>query len=129
MAQFKGPVTGATCTIDNSGMINFATTVPGAYEYRVFVSNGMATDSCVHAFIVHGGAGCCVAGRGNVDGAGGVDLSDLSRLVAYMYSASTVLPCWDEANITGTGTIDLSDLSTLILFLTVPGSVTLANCP
>lgn len=129
LTQYKGPLTGATCTIDNTGMIDFVATDPGLYEYRVNVTNGSVADSCVHAFIVHGGSGCCAGARGNVDGVAGVDLSDLSRMISYMYNANTILGCWDEANVNGSGIIDLTDLSILISYLTVPGSVTLANCP
>ncbi|MBK7140632.1 MAG: hypothetical protein IPH75_00970 [bacterium] len=129
MTQIYGSPSGAYCTLSSTGLISFQATDPGLYEYRVTVTDYLVRDSCNHFFIVHGGPGCCSGSRGNVDGVGSVDLSDLSRLIAYMHNASTVLSCWDEANITGTGTIDLSDLSTLIAYLTVPGSVTFPGCP
>lgn len=129
LSQVYGPPFGATCTIDSLGLIQFNPIAPGSYDYRVIVTDGFMADTCEHSFIVHGGSGCCVSQRGNVDGSGSVDLSDLSRMISYMYNANTILGCWDEANVNGSGIIDLTDLSILISYLTVPGSVALANCP
>lgn len=72
---------------------------------------------------------CCVGTTGNVNMAGGVDLSDLSLMIAYL----TVTPrpsisCFAEANINALGSIDLTDLSYLIAFLTA-GPITFPNCP
>lgn len=80
------------------------------------------------------GPHCCLGYRGNVDGSldDMVDLSDLSRLVAYLTSPkySVYLPCPDEANSNGAGIIDLADLTFLIAFLTFdPGSIELLFCP
>lgn len=129
MTQFTGSPTGATCSMDNTGKISFVASQPGVYEYRAKVTDGTTVDSCLHSFVVHGGPGCCVGMRGNIDGVGGVDLSDLSRLIAYMTNSFISLPCIDEANLSGTGNVDLTDLSIMILYLTSPGSVTIANCP
>ncbi len=72
---------------------------------------------------------CCCQGRtGNVNGAGGVDLGDLSALVSYLTSGGFVLPCPNSANVNGTGAVDLGDLSALVSYLTGGGFV-LPNCP
>ncbi|MFZ1683319.1 MAG: M64 family metallopeptidase [Candidatus Zixiibacteriota bacterium] len=71
---------------------------------------------------------CCIGTRGNVDGSGIVDLSDLSVLVIYLTGGGYTLPCVNEANLDGAGTVDLSDLSALVSFLTGGGYV-FPPCP
>jgi hypothetical protein len=75
-------------------------------------------------------AGCGVARTGNIDGdrIDGVNLSDLSLLIAYLSIPNMQIGCLSEANVNSKDTIDLSDLSTLISYLTVPGSVELPWC-
>ena len=72
------------------------------------------------------GGGCCAAlsvdGRtGNVDGdiGKGVDISDLSALIDFLYISFTPPLCMQSANIDGDnqGGVDISDLSGLIDFL------------
>ena len=72
------------------------------------------------------GGGCCVSfssdGRtGNVDGdpGKGVDISDLSALIDYLYISFTPPQCIQSANIDGDnqGGVDISDLSGLIDYL------------
>ncbi|PWB76423.1 hypothetical protein C3F09_00190 [candidate division GN15 bacterium] len=71
---------------------------------------------------------CCTGTTGDVNGAGIVDLSDLSALVAYLTGGGYVLPCEEEANINAAGIVDLSDLSSLVSYLTGGGYV-LPSCP
>jgi hypothetical protein len=65
--------------------------------------------------------GCCVGLTGNVDGdpLEGVDISDLSALIDFLYISFTPPTCLAEANTDGdlAGGVDISDLSTLIDFL------------
>ncbi len=79
-----------------------------------------------------GDACCCIGYRGNMNGVGEVDLSDLSMLIDYLVTIwSTVrFPCPSEANINGVGnTPDLSDLSLLIAYLTQTPRPELPACP
>jgi hypothetical protein len=66
-------------------------------------------------------SGCCVALTGNVDcdPGDGVDISDLSGLIDFLYISFAPLCCLGEANIDGDlgGGIDISDLSALIDYL------------
>ena len=66
---------------------------------------------------------CCSGTTGNVDcdPSEGVDISDLSRLVDYLYVSFAPLCCADAANIDGdaSGGIDISDLSALVDYLYV----------
>ena len=66
---------------------------------------------------------CCIGLTGNVDcdPAGGVDISDLSRLVDFLYVSFSPLCCEPAANIDGdpSNGIDISDLSALVDYLYV----------
>jgi hypothetical protein len=77
-------------------------------------------------FFGGGGGGCCASlsldGKtGNVDGdpGKGVDISDLSALIDYLYITFTPPVCLQSANIDGDsgGGVDIADLSGLIDFL------------
>ncbi len=73
---------------------------------------------------------CCEGSRGNVNGIGGLDLSDLSLLIAYLTTTpQPSLGCGSEANVNGASSIDLSDLSLLISYLTVTPKPVLPDCP
>ncbi len=81
--------------------------------------------------IVTGKVTCCTGITGNIDLWGGVDITDLSYLIAYMVTTPRPgMPCLSEANINALGPIDLTDLSMLISYLvSPPGTVTLPSCP
>jgi hypothetical protein len=59
---------------------------------------------------------CCVVSTGNIDcdPSESVDISDLSRLIDYLYISFSPLCCAAEANTDGAPGIDISDLSRLI---------------
>lgn len=67
----------------------------------------------------------CCNNRGNVDGiigpGGPVDVSDLTYLVAYLFSGGPPPPCLEEGNVDGIvgagGPIDVADLTYLVAFL------------
>ena len=71
------------------------------------------------SLIRHTYVGCCNALTGNVDcdPADGVDISDLSRLIDFLYISFDPLCCESEANVDGQPGTDISDLSTLIDYL------------
>jgi hypothetical protein len=71
--------------------------------------------------------GCCQGTRGNVNGAGIVDLADLSALVNCLTGGGFVPPCLDAANVNGAGIVDLADLSALVSYLT-GGGYELPDC-
>lgn len=83
-----------------------------------------------------GPVGCCVGIRGNVDGitgpAGDVDVSDLTFLVAYLFSDGAAPPCVDEGNVDGVvgsaGPIDVADLTYLVAYF-FQGGPTPSPCP
>jgi len=61
-------------------------------------------------------AQCCVL-RGNVDGAGLVNVSDLTYLVAYLFSGGANPVCAEEGDIDSSGTTNVSDLTFLVAYL------------
>jgi hypothetical protein len=73
-------------------------------------------------------AGCCVGVTGNVNMAGGVDVSDLSALVSYLSGGTFVPPCLKEADVNASGNVDVSDLSALVSYLS-GGAFVLPTCP
>ncbi|MFZ1685686.1 MAG: hypothetical protein WAU88_16340 [Candidatus Zixiibacteriota bacterium] len=75
-----------------------------------------------------GDACCCVGLRGNINGAGAIDLSDLSSLVNYLTGGGFQIPCPNSANVNGAGGVDLADLSAMVSYLTGGGYV-LSACP
>jgi hypothetical protein len=74
---------------------------------------------------------CCVGVTGNVDGdpLEGIDISDLSALIDFLYISFTPPACMAEANTDGDigGGVDISDLSALIDFLYISFTPT-ATC-
>lgn len=59
--------------------------------------------------------------RGDINGNGAIDVSDLIRLMQYYYSGAPV-PCLDAADLNLDQVIDLGDLQSLQLLLFFPGS-------
>lgn len=62
---------------------------------------------------------CCTGSAGNVDCdlGGNVDISDLTRLIDYLYVSLSPLCCVGEANCDGQPGVDIADLSALIDYL------------
>lgn len=125
----RGPFT-TEYSIDENGLFTFAPSTTGTWTFDIRVGSYIEMSEAVTlAYIVHGGSGCCAGSRGDITADGLLDLSDLSRLIAYMTSPNIVLNCWDEANIDAEGSIDLTDLSMLINFMVDQGAVPLPICP
>ncbi len=68
--------------------------------------------------------------RGNVNGdpANGIDVSDLTYLVEYLFAGGNMVPCTKEADINGSGGIDVADLTYLVSYL-FGGGPAPAACP
>jgi hypothetical protein len=117
---------------------------PGDVNYYIeatddssnLVNDPYNSPSIVYSFTVN--AGCCNGDglRGNVDGVSGsggdMDISDLTYLVAYLFSGGPEPSCIDEGNIDGSGgsggPIDISDLTYLVEYLFAGGPAP-AVCP
>ncbi len=78
---------------------------------------------------IFGSQSCCTAATtGDVDASGGVDISDLSAMVDYLFN-SLPFPgtCFQEQDVDKSGSVDISDLQAIIDFLF--NSVALPSCP
>ncbi len=66
-----------------------------------------------------GCATCCVGFPGNVDcdPNNQIDISDLTRMIDFLYVSFTPVCCFDAANMDGSGAIDIADLTALIDYL------------
>ncbi|RKX29264.1 MAG: hypothetical protein DRP47_02190 [Candidatus Zixiibacteriota bacterium] len=65
-------------------------------------------------------AGCCDL-RGDVDNSGGIDVADLTYLVARLFLGGPQPPCVDEGDVDGSGGIDVADLTYLVARLFLGG--------
>jgi len=79
-----------------------------------------------------GDACCCVGVRGDVNCSGDElpDITDITRLIDYLYISHEPLCCPNEADCNGSGDIvpDISDITALINFLYLDNDP-LTNCP
>jgi len=98
---------------------------PSTTTWRWDGLNGTGTDypswSGDTCFVVGERESCCVGLSGNVDDdpEDMCDLSDLTKLIDYLFISFTAPDCIEEANIDGDveGLVDLSDLTALIDYL------------
>ncbi len=74
------------------------------------------------------GTSCCIGQRGDVNGDGGTDLSDLIFMVDYSFGGGPAPDCSDEADVNGDGGVDLSDLIYLVDYSFGGGPAPIA-CP
>ncbi len=61
--------------------------------------------------------GCCLGVRGDFDMSGGIDISDLVTMTAFMFSGGAGPTCFEEADIDASGGIDISDIVLLVAFM------------
>lgn len=102
------------------------------YYWRVRSFDGVAWSEYSRTFALYIVGTCCEFSLGNVDGIGGVDISDLSILIAYLTSpqGTVTFPCPEAAGLARTRQVDLVDLSLVISYLLGgPGQAPLPSCP
>ncbi|MFZ5980147.1 MAG: M1 family aminopeptidase [Candidatus Zixiibacteriota bacterium] len=120
--------------IDDMGIISGTTGVDtGSYTFTVSFNDTSAgyTDGAELTLYVVPGPGCCIGTVGNVNCSAEEtpDISDITRLIDYLYLSHDPLCCQEEAdaNVSG-GEPDISDITRLIDFLYLSHS-NLADCP
>jgi hypothetical protein len=77
---------------------------------------------------------CCVGIRGDVDGSGSINVSDVTYLTAYLKQkppGSPAPPCFEEGDVDGSCTINVADATYLTAYLKQkpPGSPPPPACP
>ena len=80
------------------------------------------------ASILITGTDCCDGERGDVDGSGAVNVSDLTYLVAYLFQGGDQPRVHREGDVDGSGATNVSDLTYLVAYLFQGGPVSPA-CP
>lgn len=95
--------------LDGDGILNETDNCPATF-------NPLQGDSNLDGV---GDACCCIGLTGNVDGDPDevIDIGDLTKLIAYLFTTFEEPPCLAEANVDGVDPIDIGDLSTLISYL------------
>ena len=97
--------------------------VPGGQSYHTDALTGTWD-----GFVVK--CKCCIGMAGNVDNDSddGVDISDISFLIDYLWISFNTPACYDESNTDGLPGIDIGDITDLIDFLYI-SLEPLHNCP
>ncbi len=97
--------------------------LPGSeYDYLAIAEDSFGNWSPHSDLItVSGSSSCCVI-RGDINRSGGVDISDLTYLISYMFEAGPPPNCEEEADLDLNGLIDISDLTYLIDYMFVGGA-------
>ena len=88
----------------------------GTIGQTVVGSGSSASFGLSHGFWQEFGGGCCNK-RGDVDDSGGIDVGDLTYLVAYLFQGGPAPPCPEEGDVDGSGGIDVGDLTYLVAYL------------
>lgn len=103
--------------------------VPGDYYWRVKAVSNDVQGSWTPWREFSIWTGCCIGIRGNVDGSGddAVNISDMTYLVAYLFSGGPSSPCFEEADLNADDNINISDMTYLVAFL-FSGGAPPASC-
>lgn len=90
------------------------------------VGTGTSTNyGIIHGFqqdFAGGGGGCCDqvfpdGMRGDANYEDGVDVSDLTFIVDYLFRGGPEPPCFEEGDVDGSGGIDVADLTYIVDYL------------
>jgi uncharacterized protein (TIGR02145 family) len=79
---------------------------------------------------VSGNSRCCLGIRGNVDGdiEELVNITDMTYLIAYLFSGGAAPPCFEEGDVNADGLINITDMTYLIAYL-FSGGLAPEECP
>jgi uncharacterized protein (TIGR02145 family) len=125
--DLRGPIYNDTTLVKPQYMPPAPLGQDSIFYWRVRSKNAGTWSSWSRTMAAYIGQGCCIGTTGNVNGAGQVDLADLSALVSFLTGGGFIFPCSSEANVNAIGGVDLADLSALVAYLTGGGYV-MPNC-
>jgi hypothetical protein len=107
--------------LDNDGIINAYDNCPDTYNPdQADTTHDGIGDAC-----------CCFGIRGNINGDidEGIDISDLTKMVAYMFKGDPIPPpCPDEYNVNGDSSDNIADLTHLVAYMFKEGPEPV-SCP
>jgi hypothetical protein len=102
-----------TYDLDTSGLFTFNSdpSDSGLYSFVLCTTDGKDTAcSPIYVDVII----CCVDIRGNVDGVNGINVADLTYLVAFLFQAGPPPPCFEDGDVDGSGAINVADLTYLV---------------
>lgn len=133
-ANWSYPINPGTDTVNNISA-DPQLCSPGSDNYGTLPTSPCqpANNQCSALIGASGDQGCLYCGGvicGNIDcdASNGIDISDLSALIDYLFISFSPLCCPAAANCDGVWPLDIGDLSWLIDYLFISGSP-LGNCP
>jgi len=97
---------------------------PGPFPYHCTIHFSTMKDT----IFVAPPASCCIGQRGDVNGDGTLDITDLIFLVDYSFGSGPAPACPEEADVNGDGTVDITDLIYLVDYSFGTGPAPVA-CP
>jgi len=127
-ASFAGAVKIEDLT-DTSRTLNYAVLPNETYYWKIEArdrADALTWSSETFTFLTSPPT-CCVL-RGNVDGFGEVNVSDLTYLVTFLFQGGSLPPCEEESDIDYSGEVNVSDLTYLVAYLFQGGPIAPA-CP
>ena len=94
----------------------------GTYYWRVKTFNTTETDSSDYSLIrtfTVVETPCCVGIRGNIDGLGSIDITDLVYFVDYSFGDPTgpIPPCFEEADVDASEDLNIADIVYLVEYM------------
>lgn len=129
--DFRSPRFDTVVTLDEGFYLSEPLGHDTVFYWRVQAFEGSTGSDFSRTFAIFVTDGCCVYYRGNVDcsSAEDPDISDITRLIDFLYISHGPLCCMEEADVDGSGgEPDISDITRLIDHLYISHSG-LPMCP
>ncbi|MDH4033371.1 MAG: dockerin type I repeat-containing protein, partial [candidate division Zixibacteria bacterium] len=89
--------------------------------FAAFIASAQECHDYFDEYVPKPTCSCCVGIRGDLNGDGRIDISDLVWLVDWMFTGGPPPPCLEQADVNADGVIDISDLVWLVDFMFTGG--------
>ena len=116
-------------SLDGSGWFIWTPTLSdvGVHEIVFTAFDGDLSHSDTTYVTVHSPSSCCDL-AGDFNNSGGLDISDLTAIVDYMFDGGPPADCPDEADMNASCTFDISDLTYYVDYMFNAGPVPVCGC-